>query len=262
LTLALLAAAPVAPAQSYVMKDGTSLPAADVTLGAGFLSQQVRLPSGGSFERRFPLEDIARMEVPEPAELTEAERLVAAGSAAEALALLEPLHQRFAPFARVPGSPWPRVAGLRLQALLDAKDERAADAARELMRSGLDAETTGPAKLVLARLDADAGRDELAAIMIEEVLKDAPPAVQARAWLLRGDLAARRAAHEEALEAYLRVPAFFGTFDELMPAALLGAARSYRAYGDTGRAERAALELIDGYPNSAQAAEARRDFGF
>lgn len=97
-----------AVAQRYIMKDGTALPAADVTLGSGALVQQVQIASGGSFERRYPFGDIARLEFPEPEAFEQADALVRAGKGEEALALVEPVYRQFAPFSRVPGSHWPR----------------------------------------------------------------------------------------------------------------------------------------------------------
>lgn len=259
--LAALACAPAAHAQRYLVKGNVVLSAEDVTLGSGALVQKVKDASGGFYERRYPLADVVRLDFPEPEAFEQADKLVAAGKGDEALALVEPVYRQFAPFAKLPGSHWPRSADLRLQALLLGSDNAAiTSAAREIMQAGLGPDITGTAKLALAQLDARADRESLANIMIEEILREATPAVQARAWLLRGDLAAKRAAHVEALEAYLRVPAFFGTLDELMPAALLGAARAYKGYGDNDRAERSALELIDGYPQTLQAAQARKEF--
>jgi hypothetical protein len=247
--------------QRYLLKDGTALAAADVTLGSGALVQQVAIPGGGSFERRYPLADLARLDFPEPEALDEAEKLVTAGSGVDALKLIEPIYRQFAPFAKVAGSHWPRAAQLRLDALLlGTESAEIASAARELMQSGLGPDVTGTAKLALAQLDVRAGKADLAIVMIEQIVREATPLVQARAWLLRGDLAAARAAHVEALESYLRIPAFYGTLDELMPAALLGAARAYKGYGDTSRAERAALDLIDTYPATLQATQAKKEF--
>jgi hypothetical protein len=258
---AALVLAPTAYSQRYQLKDGTVLSADDVTLGSGALIQQVKIASGGSFERRYPLGDIVRLDFPEPEALDEGEKLVTAGKGPQALLLVEPVYRQFAPFAKVPGSHWPRAALIRLQALLLGSDNAAiTSAARELMQSGLGPDYTGIAKLALAQLDARAGRESLANIMLEEIVREAPPEIQARAWLLRGDLAAARASHAEALECYLRIPAFYGTIDELMPAALLGAARAYKGYGDNGRAERSALDLIDGYPDTLQAAQAKKEF--
>lgn len=248
-------------AQRYLLKDGAVLQAHEVALGPGGLVQQVKLDAGGSFERRYPIADLAGIDFPEPPALDEAGKLVASGKGPEALLLLDPIHRQFAPFAKIPGSHWPRAARLRLQALLQGEDSAAiSSAARELLQNGLDPELTGLAKLALARLDARAGNEALARAMLDEIDRDAPPAIQARAWLLRGDLALARPDHAEALECYLRIPAFFGALDDLMPAALLGSARAYKGRGDNRRAVRSARELVDTYPDTVEAAHARTDF--
>jgi hypothetical protein len=250
-----------ASAQRYILKDGAALAANDVTVAANALVQEVKITSGGTYERRYPFADIARLDFPEPPALDEAETLATAGQGEAALKLLEPVYRQFAPFPQTAGSPWPRAATLRLQCLLLGTDETAIGAAaRELMSTGLGPEVTGVAQLALAQLDTRAGREALARLMLDEIVKDAPPAVAARAWLLRGDLAAARAAHAEALECYLHIPAFFGSHEDLMPAALLGAARAYKGYGDTDRAERTALELLDRHPATLQAAQAKKEF--
>lgn len=261
LIVSALALPATASAQRYILQNGTALAAGDVTVVPGALVQQVKLPSGETYERRYPVADIARLDFPEPAALDEAEPLVASGQGEAALKLLDPVYRQFAGFPKTAGSPWPRAASLRLQALLQGADTGAiTSAARELMQTGLGPDITGVAQLALAQLDVRAGHEALARLMLDEIVKGAPPAVQARAWLLRGDLAAARAAHAEALECFLRIPAFFGTLEELMPAALLGAARAYRGFGDADRAERSALELLDAYPNTQQAAAAKKEF--
>lgn len=261
LTLALTL--PAAHGQRYLLRDGTVLNAADVRLASGALVQEITLPGGGSGERRYALANIVRLDFPEPPEIAEAATLVAAGKGAEAVEKIEPLYRLFAPFPAIPGSWWTEAATLRLQGLLA---QPAADgiqtAARELMGAATDPEAIGTAKLALAQLDARANRPELAQVMIDQIIQEAPPGVRARAWILRGDLALARNAYEEALEAYLRVPAFFGTQDRLMPPALLGAARAYKGFGDTDRADRSYLDLIDTYPDTSQAAVARRETGF
>jgi len=93
---------PVAFAQRYILKDNTALAAAEVTLGSGALIQQVAIPGGGSFERRYPLADIARLDFPAPEALDEAEKLVAAGSGEDALKLIEPTYRQFALLQKSP----------------------------------------------------------------------------------------------------------------------------------------------------------------
>ncbi|EIP98131.1 hypothetical protein OpiT1DRAFT_02582 [Opitutaceae bacterium TAV1] len=268
--LAAFAALPAAQAQRYIMKDGTAVNAASVTVDAGGLVQKI---AGGAAERRYDFANIARLDFPEPPEIAETATLVAAGKSAQALHKIEPVYRRFALFPKTPGSWWTEAAVLRLRALLlppDLKvDPKAAaeaparirTAARELMTTAADPDAIGEAQLALAELDIRAGQPELATAMLNEIVRDAPAGVKVRAWLLRGDLALKRQAFEDALECYLRIPALFGTWDELMPAALLGSARAYKGYGDPDRAERAYLDLIDTYPNSPQATAAKAESG-
>lgn len=261
--LALLGATTL-PAQRYVLNNGTALKADDVKLSGNALVQEIPLPGGGSAERRYLLNTVARLEWPEPAELAQATAQIAAGQPKEALDTITPVYRLFGPFTKTPGSWWTPAAALRLQALIDSKASSAeiTSAAREIMTSATDPEAVGTAKLALAQVDARDGRDSLATAMIDEIVSDAPAGVRARAWLLRGDLALKRQAFEDAIESYLRVPAFFGTLDELMPAAILGSARAYKGYGDNARAERAYLDVIDTYPDSSEAAIAKKESGF
>ena len=76
---------------------------------------------------------------------------------------------------------------------------------------------------------------------------------------MRGDIAYANRQFDKALEFYLQVPVFYGSHDELMPAALLGSARAYKAYGESDRAERAYLDLIGSYPSSVEAAAAKAE---
>lgn len=262
--------APAVSAQRYILDNGASVPADLVKVSGSDLVQSL---AGGAAERRFPISNIARLDFPEPSELAETSALIASGQSAQALYKIEPVYRRFAPFSKTPGSWWSEAAILRLRALLlppnTKVDPKAAEeapariraAAREIMSISTDPEATGEAKLALAELDVRSGRSEMAVAMLNEIVRDAPGSVKARAWLLRGDLAMKRNAYEEALDAYLRIPALFGTLDELMPAAILGSARAYKGHGDNDRAERAYLDLLDNYKNTPQATAAKAESG-
>ncbi|NCY26695.1 MAG: hypothetical protein EBX37_18260, partial [Alphaproteobacteria bacterium] len=50
-----------ASAQRYILKDGAALAANDVTVAANALVQEVKITSGGTYERRYPFADIARL---------------------------------------------------------------------------------------------------------------------------------------------------------------------------------------------------------
>lgn len=261
--LATLALAGPLSAQRYLFTNGSAVNAADVSLKGDALVQTRKLAGGGSMEQRFPLATVARLDWPEPAELAETTALITAGKGKDALAKITPVFRQFDPFSKTPGSWWTDAATLRLQALIaaDSPPAEITAAARDIMGRATDSDAVGNAKLALAEVELRGGKDSIADAMIDQIVTDAPAAVRARAWILRGDLALKRKAYEEALEAYLRVPALFGTLDELMPAALLGSARAYHGYGDKGRAERAYLSVIDEYPASAQAAVARTEAG-
>lgn len=262
LLLSALAASTLS-AQRYVLNNGTILNASDVKLSGNALVQEVALPGGGSAERRYLLNTVIRLDWPEPAEIAAASAQLASGKPAEALETITPIYRLFGPFAKTHGSWWTIAASLRLQAMIasETKSSEVSAAAREIMSSSRDPEAVGNAKLALAKVDAREGRDSLAGAMINEIVTNAPSGVRARAWLLRGDLALKQQKYEEAIESYLRVPAFFGTLDELIPAALLGSARAYKGYGDASRSERAYLEVMDTYPNTAEGQIAKKEFG-
>ena len=250
-------------AQRYQLRDGTVLSASEVTLRGGVLDHATDLPGGqGAVERSYPLAQVARLDWPEPVELGEARQQLRTGDAVGSLATLEPMLRQFTPLAKVPGSWWTAAKRVSLQGLMMLGETTvAAQAARELIAIATDAEAVGLARLALVELEARNGRPEIARAMLTAVAAaDVPPAVQARAWLLHGDLALTRGETEEAIEAYLHIPVFHGTHEDLLPAALLGSARAFRSHGDPARADRAVSELIDSHADTAEAATAIREF--
>lgn len=260
--VAFVSAAPLC-AQRYLLANGSALNAADVTLRGDALVQTKTIAGGGSMEQRFPITTVARLDWPEPEELAATAALISAGKGKDALTKIMPVYRRFDPFPQTPGSWWTDAATLRLRALVAANSPAAevTAAARDIMGRSADPDAVGNAKLALAEVELRSGKDSIADAMIDQIVTDAPATVRARAWILRGDLALKRKAYEQALEAYLRVPALFGTLEDLMPAALLGSARAYKGYGDKGRAERAYLSVVDEYPESAEAVVAKTEAG-
>ncbi|MET0263513.1 MAG: tetratricopeptide repeat protein [Rariglobus sp.] len=255
--IALVAVSPLC-AQRYILKDGRALNASDVALSG---SNLVRSMAGGGAEISYPLAQVARLDWPEPAEIEEARLLVAAGKGAEGEAKIVPIYNQFAPFSKVPGSWWSSAALIRARAFLDQKkNDEAERAARELMSGSTDVETVTAAQLIMARIQMLQDKADIADAMLDEIMrKDASSEIEARAAILRGDIAYGRKEFEKALEFYLQVPAFYGTEEAVMPVALLGSARSYRGYGDPARAERAFLDIIVTYPDSAEAAAAKTE---
>lgn len=262
LVCALLALAAVAPlsAQRYLLRDGRVLNQADVTLRGANLVRSLGADGG---EISYPISQVVRLDWPEPVEIAEARELVNANKGAEAETKITPVYNQFAPFSRIPGSWWSDAALIRARALIaQNKNDEAERAARELISTSADADTVIAAQLIMARVQMLLDRNDIADAMLDEIIrKDASAEVEARAVILRGDIAYARKEFEKALEFYLQVPVFYGTEDTVMPVALLGSARSYRGYGDPARAERAYLDIIVTYPDSAQAAIAKRESG-
>lgn len=262
LICALLVLTAVSPlcAQRYILRDGRVLNSSDVTLKDGSL---VRPLDGGGGEITYQISQVARLEWPEPAELAKARELVAAGKGAEAEELIAPVYRQFSPFPKLPGSWWSDAALIRARAFLaQQKTADAERAARELMSDSSDEETVAAAQLIMARVQMSLDKPDIADAMLDEIMrKDVSSEIEARAAILRGEIAFARKEFEKALEYYLRVPVFHGTEAAVMPVALLGSARSYLGYGDPVRAERAYLDVIVLYPDSAEAAVAKRESG-
>jgi len=260
LLCALIALAAVSPlcAQRYILKDGRVVNHADVTIKDGNL---VRPLAGGGGEVSYPISQVVRLDWPEPEELEQARGLIVAGKGAEAEEKITPLYRQFAPFSKLPGSWWGDAALVRARAILaQDKTADAERAARELMSGSADADIVASAQLIMARVQMNLNKPDIADAMLDEIMrKDSSAETEARAAILRGDIAFARKEFEKAIELYLLVPVFYGTEDAVMPVALLGSARSYRGYGDTARAERAYLDIMVTYPDSAEAAIAKKE---
>jgi tetratricopeptide (TPR) repeat protein len=254
---ALCVASPLC-AQRYLLKDGRILNDSEVKLKGANL---VRELAGGGAEISYPVSQVVRIDWPEPTEVAEARELVLAGKGVEAEEKITPIYNQFAPFSRVQGSWWDEAALIRARALLaQEKKSDAEKAARELMSTSKDVEIKTAAQLIMARVQMLLGKPDIADAMLDEIMRqDSSAEIEARAAILRGDIAYGRKEFEKAIELYLQVPAFYGTEDDVMPAALLGSARSYRGYGDASRAERAYLDIIVSYPDSAEAAIAKAE---
>ena len=255
--LALLAVSPLC-AQRYLLKDGKILSHDEVVLKGNAL---VKALPGGVGEMVFPLNQVVQIDWPEPAEIAEARQLLAEGKAEEAEAKITPIYKQFTPFAKVTGSWWSDAALIRARVLLARQQNAETEkAAKELIAISTDEETRLAAQLISVRLQLVLGKNSVADKMLEDLMsKEVSGEIAAGAMVMRGDIAYEQKDFEKALEFYLQVPAFHGSEDGVMPAALLGAARSFRGYGDAARTERAYLDLIAAFPASAEATLAKRE---
>jgi hypothetical protein len=246
-------------AQRYHLRDGRVWDAARVKVVEGRLS--VALAGDGTAEMGFPLSEVVRLEWPEPPELTRARRSLETGLPLEAAKLAADTAESFAPFARTEGSWWAEARALEARALLAARRTKPArQAAASLLSAGPPTRLAAVARVVAAGADLSDGAPGPAVAVLEAELRapDAGAEAEAAALLATHRLATE--AWEAALEAALRVVVFHRRRADLLPAALLVTAKAYRKLGDSGRAERAALDLVDGFPLSAEATEGRKTF--
>jgi tetratricopeptide (TPR) repeat protein len=244
-------------AQQYHLRDGHVLDAIDVAVRGVSLVEAVDAVSADAVvERNYPISDVVRLDWPEPDAFEAARSALARGAGREAVVMLEPVRAEFVLFAKLPGSWWTAASLLRLRGLMlaGAADEAEA-AARELIATAIDPEAVGLARLGLAELQLAAGQGEIAAAMVEAILKeDVPAGVRARSWLLRGERALQQGDAEAALEAFLRIPVLHASREGLLAPALEGSRRAYLLWDDPARADRAAEELRRTFPDSPEAA--------
>lgn len=255
----------IAHAQHYVMRDGTVLEAAAVERRDSMIVERLtEAGEEGVAERLHACSDVVRLEWPEPDALAAAREYFEKGAAEEALTLVEPLIHEFAMFAGVEGSWWDEAALLKAQALLAVgRSAEATPVVQALLANRPTTEVKQLGRLLFVEIDLLAGRVELASTMLEQIVRDEvlPGELAARAWWLRGEVLSRQGKHEQALEAYLHVPAFFGRERARRPAVLLGASAAYRKIGDRERADRSLNRLIREYPQHPLAARAREQMG-
>src|SRR5690606_23848920 len=244
-------------AQSYFLRDGREIKHADVTLRGGHLVRTI----GAGAEISYPFSQVVRLDWPEPEEIAQARQLLAEGKGVPAEETITPVYNQFAPFSKLPGSWWSEAALIRARAILaQGKKDETERAVREIISSATDPDTVAAAQLLMARVQIMLKKPDIADAMLDELMsKDVSAELEARAALLRGDIAYDSRQFEKALEFYLQVPVFYGTEEALMPMALLGSARAYRGYGDQARAERAYMDIILRYPDSAEARTAKAE---
>lgn len=249
--------------QQYRLRDGRVLPANAVVVRGNQLVRLLEVKGGGTAEVGYPLSEIVSLDWPEPEELVRAREGLRNGAVEQALSDATAVAARFAPFVKLPGSWWPEAERLRLKALIALnRISEVGAAGRQLFERAPDESTRQEASLILARVAMHERNWTDARKRIESLMKSRlPPGLEAEAAVICGELKLHESDWEGALESFLQLPAFHPTETAMMPRALLGSARAYRRLGDAGRAERAALELIDQFPKSTEAREAAREAG-
>lgn len=216
------------------------------------------------------LSEVTEVIWPLPSRLKEAQANVSRGEPAKALDNVEAVLKFFEPIKNVPGSWWARAAIVKL----DALDRLENDAATEAFLVGFEKEEAAKApevatQIQLARLMQRARKgahDEVIKESTELLAKVDTAELQARLHIVKGNSLYAAKKYEAAMATYLRVPVFFGSETELVPKALLGAARSFRGMDSPALRDqklesvsnRYLYDIIVSYPVSKEAEEAKK----
>jgi hypothetical protein len=285
--LALLAAA-TSPAQTFVFKgerweindpfkmDGSIPPKPLVDPKKGTINpvkgEVVRVSNSGGFEVTLSrkLSEVTEVIWPLPARLREAQANVNRGEPAKALDNVEAVLKLFEPVKNVPGSWWVKASIVKL----DALDRLENDAATAAFLDNFEKEEAAKlpevaTQIQLARLMQRARKGEHEAVVKEatELLAKVDSAeLQARLHIVKGNSLYASKKYEAAMTTYLRVPVFFGSETELIPKALLGAARSFRGMDSPALRDqklesvsnRYLYDVIVSFPVSREAEEAKK----
>jgi hypothetical protein len=216
------------------------------------------------------LSEVTEVVWPMPARLTEAQNNVARGEPAKALDNVEAVRKLFEPMKGAKGSWWIKASLIKL----DALDRLENDAATAAFLDAFEREEAAKqpevaTQIELARLMLRARKGDHEAVIREagELLTKVDSAeLQARLHIVKANSLLATRKYEAAMNAYLRVPVFYGSETEFIPKALLGAARAFRGMDSPAMREqkleavshRYLYDIIVSFPVSKEAEEAKK----
>lgn len=258
--LLMVCAAMSANAQSVLLKTGEKVEAQGIRREGEIVMAKVQVGTG-SGEVGYHLNQIAKIEFPEPAALKAANESLGRGDAEKALTGINSIVAYYAQFKDVPGSWWAQAALTKVSALAALQRQPEAELlASEIQKSSADPETARAAQLRLVPAFVRRNNFDKAIAICDDAIKNSKDETTlANAWTAKGDALLAQKTADEALMAYLHVPVFYYEEKQFMPAALLGSARAYRRLDDVDHAKKALNELIASYPQSAEAAAAQTE---
>lgn len=226
--------------------------------------------SGTAMTTTKKLADAVLIEWPAIPAMTEAKNLILRGESSKALETIEPVLKTFDKVRTVRGSPWVKAASIKL----DALDRMENDASLSAFLATLDTVDDGSnpeltAKIKLAKLLLRSRQGDHAGVVADATAligQSDDPDVLARLHLLKGSSLLALKRYEPAMNTYLRVPVFYGSQQEHLPKALLGAAKAFRGMDSPANREqrleevsnRYLRELVATFPVSKEAEEAKK----
>jgi hypothetical protein len=228
-------------------------------------------PGGPVTEGEFgwSVKDVFRLFFPKPAVLDTAPDLIAAGRAEEALKKLDQDIKYFGGFRDAPGSWWPDLVPLQIQALLVLKKEKeAADVAEQYGRLGSTEDFKQFTKAFTAVARTRKGEHTSALYAYTDAIRSTKrPDILSLIAVNKGDsllaladeLKAKHendkaeVRYEEALLSYMRIAALYPSQRMFQAQATLGAARAYFGFEDFERALISIKELRENFAGTSEA---------
>jgi len=250
-----------AHAQIVVLKDGQRLPAAELQFANGKIMRE-KIIAGTKAQASVNFSDIDHLEWDNPKQLVEARALMAAGKAKEGIAMLAEAKDYFKPFKDVKGNPFSEIVFAHVEALDAAGDfDNLVKVMPEVNAMKWDENRTLGLRIIKLNLDRRTSSNNLGIIAeAEGLLKETTDSgISGKLWMTIGEVLTKTQKWEEAFNAYLHVPVFFGSQAALVPQAELAAARSLVKMERFEDAAAMFQRIADSYPGSEVSETAKKE---
>lgn len=215
-------------AQALVLRDGTRIPEGRFTVGEGKIQHVMTLANGQTAQVNVGFADIDRMEWPEITQVMDAQKLLAEGKSKEAVDTLQKAKVLFKAFRTIKGNPYNDVSFSLVEVLDQSGDfDGLLAALPEVEAMRWDGDKELKLRVIKLNVDRRISPDQDAILGRAELLlqETDDAAICARLWMTIAEIHSRKERYEQALDAYLHVPVFYGSQGALVPQAELSAAR-------------------------------------
>lgn len=260
----LFAATATVQAQVIILKDKdrTRISGTDVIVSDGRISRNITLSNGQKGQASIALSDIEQMEWPNPQQLVEARKLIAQGKMKEAIEALVKAREFFKPFKDVKGAPYNDIVFAHVEALDQAGEfDALIRALPEANAIKWDETTKTKLRIIKLNLDRRTSSDvESIRSQAESLLSSTDDSnVAARLWLTIAEIHFKKERWEDAFNAFLRVPVFYGNQVALVPQAELMAGRCLAKMERYQDASVMMERISAAYPNSEVGEAAKKE---
>jgi tetratricopeptide (TPR) repeat protein len=253
-----------ASAQALLLKDGNRVPAEDFKVEGGKIIRTVKLQGTNTATTVLATSNIAELDWPYSAELTESRSLLSQGKTEEAIAVLKTGKEFFEAFKDVKGGGelYRDVFFGYVEALAQGgKFDETIGLMPTLQKLSLNKEQEVRLKVLKLNIERQTSSDYVGIIaQANNILTDTDDSgISAAVWDIIGDIHDKKKEYDKALMAYLRIPVFFGTQMQRVPAAELKAAKMLIKMRRFEDATAFLTRLVESYPGSAVADTAAKE---